>query len=244
MRIDILTIFPRMFEGPFAESIVRRAINVGLLSIHVHDIRCWSRNRHSRIDDYPYGGGPGMVMAPEPLFASTEEVVELAEERGPIVLLSPTGRSFDHRLAAELSRLSRIILICGHYGGVDSRVHEQLVTDEISIGDYVLSGGELAAMVVVDAVVRQLPGALGNPQSASQDSFARGLLGPPSFTRPAVFRGWQVPQELLSGHHAKVGRWRRLQSLLLTVRRQPKLLNDLKLTEEEKDWLASNLSEG
>ncbi|MEE8369430.1 MAG: tRNA (guanosine(37)-N1)-methyltransferase TrmD, partial [Dehalococcoidia bacterium] len=161
MRIDILTLFPGMFGGPFSESIVKRAIESGVVSIHLHDIREWAEGRHNVVDDYPYGGGPGMVIKPEPAFAATEAVLELVPERGPIVLLTPAGRRFDHQVAVELAREERLILLCGHYEGFDARVRERLATDEISIGDCVLSGGELAAMVVADAVVRQLPGALG-----------------------------------------------------------------------------------
>lgn len=238
MRIDILTIFPNMFRGPFDESIVKRALEAGLVSIHLHDIRRWATDKHRTVDDYPYGGGPGMVMKPEPVFAAAEAVLAMAPERGPIVVLTPVGRRFDDRVALELSRRERLVLLCGHYEGFDARVHEHLATDEISIGDYVLSGGELAAMVVVDAVVRQLPGALGSPQSAVQESFVQGLLEAPHYTRPADFRDWAVPEVLTSGDHQEVARWRRLQSILLTARRRPDLLEKVELTAEEREWLA------
>ncbi len=237
MRIDILSLFPGMFQGPFDESIVKRAVDAGLVSIHLHDIRDWAEGRHSVCDDYPYGGGPGMVLKPEPVFAATEAVLEMAPERGPVVLLTPVGRQFDHDAALELARAERLVLLCGHYEGFDARVHEHLATHEISIGDYVLSGGEIAAMAVVDAVVRQLPGALGSPESAVEESFADGLLEAPPYTRPPEFRGWSVPDVLLSGHHAEVAKWRRRRNLLLTAQRRPDLLARARLTEEEREWL-------
>jgi tRNA (guanine37-N1)-methyltransferase len=193
------------------------------------------------VDDYPFGGGQGMLMKPEPLFAAVEDVQGQAPERGPIVLLTPQGRLFNEEVAVELASHDRLIIICGHYEGVDARVHEHLATDEISIGDYVLSGGELAAMVVVDAVVRQIPGALGSPLSSADDSFARGLLEYPQYTRPADFRGMGVPEVLLSGNHGEIARWRRQQSLLRTARRRPDLLAGAELSEEEKQWLLTNL---
>jgi tRNA (guanine37-N1)-methyltransferase len=241
MRIDILTLFPAMFRGPFDESIIKRAIDAGLVSIHVHDIRDWAEGRHSVADDAPYGGGPGMVLKPEPVFAATEAVQAMAPERGPIVLMTPIGRLFDHDLAVELARAERLIVLSGHYEGFDGRVHEHLATHEISIGDYVLSGGELPAMALVDAVVRQVPGALGSPESVEQESFADGLLEAPHYTRPPEFRGWQVPEVLLSGHHAEVAKWRRRHDLLLTARRRPELLARVSLSNEEKEWLAEQL---
>jgi tRNA (guanine37-N1)-methyltransferase len=241
MRIDILTIFPGMFRGPFEESIVKRAMDKGLVQIFLHDIRDYTSDKHRTVDDYPFGGGQGMLMKPEPLFAAVEDVQGQAPERGPIVLLTPQGRLFNEEVAVELARHDRLIIICGHYEGVDARVHEHLATDEISIGDYVLSGGELAAMVVVDAVVRQIPGALGSPLSSADDSFARGLLEYPHYTRPADFRGMGVPEVLLSGNHGEIARWRRQQSLLRTARRRPDLLAGAELSEEEKRWLLTNL---
>ena len=243
MRIDILTIFPDMFRGPFDESIVKRAVDSGLVSIHLHDIRQWAKDRHKTVDDYPFGGGPGMVMKPDVVFAATESVLDLAPQREPVILLTPAGRRLAHDTVVNLARNERLVLLCGHYEGFDARVHEHLATDEISIGDYVLSGGELAAMVVVDAVVRQLPAALGHPESAVQESFAQGLLEYPHYTRPPEFRGWRVPDVLLSGDHAAVARWRRRQSLLLTARRRPDLLSRFQLTAEEREWLASMLSQ-
>jgi tRNA (guanine37-N1)-methyltransferase len=241
MRIDILTIFPGMFSGPFEESIVKRAVEKGLVQIFLHDIRDYASDKHRTVDDYPFGGGQGMLMKPEPLFAAVEDVQGQAPERGPIVLLTPQGRLFDQEVAVELARQDRLIVICGHYEGVDARVHEHLATDEISIGDYVLSGGELPAMVVVDAVVRQIPGALGSPLSSADDSFAQGLLEHSQYTRPAEFRGMSVPEVLLSGNHGEIARWRRQQSLLRTARCRPDLLARAELTEEEKQWLLTNL---
>ncbi|MDO8614780.1 MAG: tRNA (guanosine(37)-N1)-methyltransferase TrmD [Dehalococcoidia bacterium] len=237
MRIDILTLFPGMFRGPFEESIIKRAVDAGVVEIHVHDIRQWAKGRHKVADDYPYGGGPGMVLKPEPVFAAAEAVLELAPERGPIILLTPIGRRFGHGVALELARGQRLLLLCGHYEGVDARIHEHLATDEISIGDYVLSGGELPAMVVVDAVVRQLPGALGCSESAEQESFADTLLESPHYTRPPEFRGWEVPEVLLSGHHSEVDKWRRRRNLLLTAQRRPDLLERIALSKEDREWL-------
>ena len=243
MRIDILTIFPEMFRGPFDESIVKRAVESNLVSIHLHDIRRWAKDRHKTVDDYPYGGGPGMVMKPDVLFAATESVLELAPQRQPVILLTPSGRRLTHEIVVGLVAKERLVLLCGHYEGFDARVHEHLATDEISIGDYVLSGGELAAMVLVDAVVRQVPGAIGSPQSVVEESFAEGLLEAPPYTRPPQFRDWSVPEILLSGNHQEVAKWRRRQNLLLTARRRPELLASLALTAEEKEWLELHFSD-
>jgi len=240
VRIDILTLFPGMFRGPFDESIIKRAVVAGVVSIHVHDIRQWAKGRHKVADDYPYGGGPGMVLKPEPVFAATETVLDLAPERGPVVLLTPSGRRLDHALILDLAREQRLLLICGHYEGVDARIHERLATHEISIGDYVLSGGELPAMVLVDAVTRHIPGALGSPESAADESFADGLLEAPPYTRPPEFRGWSVPEVLLSGNHQEVARWRRWRNLLWTAQRRPDLLAAALLTDEDREWLARN----
>jgi tRNA (guanine37-N1)-methyltransferase len=237
MRIDILTLFPGMFRGPFDESIIKRAVESGIVAIHIHDIRRWAKGRHKVADDYVYGGGPGMVLKPEPVFEATEAVLDEALERGPIVLMTPVGRTLDHPLILELAREPRLVVIAGHYEGVDARVHEHLATHEVSIGDYVLSGGELPAMVLVDAVVRQIPGALGSPYSAGDESFATGLLEAPPYTRPPEFRGLSVPEILRSGNHAEVDRWRRQQSLRLTAERRPDLLADADLTVEEREWL-------
>jgi len=244
VRIDILTLFPGMFSGPFDESIIKRAADAGLVEIRLHDIREWATGRHKVADDYPYGGGPGMVMKPEPVFEATEAVLEMSPARGPIILMTPVGRTFDHDMALELAGERRLVFLCGHYEGFDARVHEHLATQEISIGDYVLSGGEIAAMAVVDAVVRHLPGALGCAESVEEESFAEGLLEAPHYTRPPEYRGWEVPEVLLSGHHAEVEKWRRRQNLLLTARRRPDLLAKVELTEAEREWLEKELGTG
>ena len=235
MRIDIFTIFPDMFPCVFNTSIIKRAQDKGLVDIHVWNLRDWTTDRHKTTDDTPYGGGGGMVMKPEPIFAAVEEV--RGEDRPPVILLTPQGRTFTQAVAEELAQHPRLMFICGRYEGVDERVRQHLVTDEISIGDYVLSGGELAAMVVVDAVVRLLPGALGYERAAAEDSHATGLLEGPHYTRPLVFRGWEVPEILRSGHHARVAAWRRRQALQRTLERRPDLLATAPLTEEDKRWL-------
>ena len=236
MKIHILTLFPDMFAGPFAESIIGRAVNQGLVSIDIYNIRDYAHDKHHVVDDSPYGGGPGMVLKPEPLFEAVEAVREGIEI--PVVLLTPQGRLFNQGVAEELAGREEIILICGHYEGVDERVRQHLVTDEVSIGDYVLSGGEFAAMVVVDAVVRQLPGALGSEESVGDDSHATGLLEYPQYTRPQSFRGWEVPQILLSGNHAEIERWRRGQSLRRTAERRPDLIERAALSEEDRKLMA------
>ncbi len=240
MHIHILTLFPNMFTGPFSESIIKRAIDQGLVEIAIHNIRDYTSDRHHVVDDYPYGGGPGMVLKPEPLFAAVAAIrgecgeSEKGEAELPVILLTPQGRLFNQRATEELAKYEELILICGHYEGVDERVREHLVTDEISIGDYVLSGGELAAMVVVDALVRQMPGALGSEESAGEDSHSSGLLEYSQYTRPQSFRGWEVPEVLLSGNHAAIARWRREQSLLRTIKRRPDLLERATLSDEER----------
>ena len=239
-RIDILTLFPDMFSGPFAESIVRRAVDRDLVSISIHNLRDWGLGKHRMVDDYPFGGGTGMVMKPEPLFEAVEAIKAASDESAPVILLTPQGRVFNQEVATELAQHDRIILICGHYEGVDERVGENLATDEISIGDYVLTGGELAAMVVVDAVVRQLPGVLGSDESAKDDSHANGLLEHPQYTRPQSYRGWDVPDILLSGNHAEIARWRRQQSILRTLRRRPELLERADLSPEERGLVSHN----
>jgi len=237
MHFDILTLFPEMFRGPLEESILKRAQERGRLSIALHNIRDYASGKHRITDDTPYGGGGGMVMKPEPIFAAVEAI--LAGEAGvPIILLSPQGRLFTQAVAVELARHQRILLICGRYEGVDERVREHLATDEISIGDYVLTGGELAAMVIVDAVTRLLPGVLGDPGATFDDSHARGLLEGPQYTRPAVFRGWEVPEVLRSGDHAAIVRWRREQALRRTLERRPDLLERAQLTREDREFLA------
>ncbi len=235
MRIDILTIFPEMFGCVFDVSIIKRAREKRLVEIHAHNLRDWALDRHKTTDDTPYGGGGGMVMKPEPIFAAVEDIK--GEEEIPVILLTPQGRLFTQEVAEELVQRERLLFICGRYEGVDERVREHLATDEISIGDYVLSGGELAAMVIVDAVVRLLPGALGYERAAAEDSHATGLLEGPHYTRPSEFRGWGVPDVLLSGHHAKVAEWRRKQALKRTLQRRPELLARAPLNEQDKKWL-------
>ena len=243
MRIDVLTLFPEMFSGPLQASILGRAIESGLVEVILHNIRDYAEDKHHVVDDYPFGGGPGMVMKPEPLFAAAEAVAEMHAAKGHVVLLTPQGRLLTQSIGDELSRRERLILVCGHYEGVDERVRGHLVDDEISIGDYVLSGGELPAMVLIDVVVRRLPGALGSEESLTEESHAQGLLEYPQYTRPAEFRGWQVPEVLLSGHHAQIAAWRRQQSILRTALRRPDLLERLALTEAERRFVAEALAE-
>jgi tRNA (guanine37-N1)-methyltransferase len=224
MTVDVITIFPAMVEAGLAEGIVGRARERGLIDLRVRDLREYTDDRHRSVDDVPYGGGPGMVMKPEPLFRAVEAI---AAERGTpsaVVLMTPQGRRFSHAEAERLSRLERIIVICGRYEGVDERVAEALVTDEISIGDYVLSGGELPALVVIDAAVRLVPGVVGDADSVDGESFVRGVLDHPHYTRPAVFRGMAVPDVLISGHHAEIERWRRDERMRRTRARRPDLL--------------------
>jgi tRNA (guanine37-N1)-methyltransferase len=236
MRIDILSLFPNMFDGPFGESIVKRAVDAGLVNIFIHNFREFAHDRHNTVDDYSFGGGEGMVLKPEPLFEAVESIKgSLGGSAGPVVLLTPQGRLFCHQIAQELSKQQNLILICGHYEGVDERVREHLVTDEISIGEYVITGGELAAMVVVDAVVRLLPGALGSEQAASEDSYAKGFLEYPQYTRPRVYRGWEVPEVLLSGNHQEIARWRWEQAVERTLLRRPDLLAKASLSKEERE---------
>ncbi len=244
MRIDILTLFPEMFRGPFEASIIARAVEQKIVDIALHNLRDWGEGRHKVVDDYPHGGGAGMVLKPEPIFRAVEQVQAQAprQGRGHLVLLTPQGRLLTQPIVNELAEFPRLILLCGHYEGVDERVREHLVDDEISVGDYVLSGGELAAMVVVDAVVRRLPGALGSEASLAEESHAQGLLEYPQYTRPADFRGWPVPDILLSGHHEEIRRWRRRQSLLRTARRRPDLLAQVCLSDEERRWLEEELA--
>jgi tRNA (guanine37-N1)-methyltransferase len=238
MHFDILTLFPGLFAGIFEESILKRAREAGLVSTAVHNIRDYAAGRHRVTDDTPYGGGGGMIMKPEPIFAAVEAVLGREQATTPIILLTPQGRLFSQRVARELARHRRILLICGRYEGVDARVHEHLVTDEISIGDYVLSGGEIPAMVIVEAVARLIPGVLGEPSAPFEDSHAEGLLEYPHYTRPPVFRGYGVPEVLLSGHHAEIVRWRRRQALQSTWRRRPELLSQAQLTNEDRAYLA------
>lgn len=237
MRFDIFTLFPEVFSPYLQTSILQRASQAGLLEVHLYNIRDWTSDRHHITDDSPYGGGGGMVMKPEPVFAAVEDVLG-APLVCPLILLTPQGRCFDQRAAQELAALPRLALLCGRYEGVDERIRQHLVTDEISIGDYVLTGGELPALIVIDAIARLIPGVLGDPDGAIDDSFASGLLEYPHYTRPPVFRGWPVPEILLSGNHAEIERWRREQSLLRTFKRRPDLLEKAGLSSADQQYLA------
>lgn len=248
MRFEVFTLFPGIFESPLKESMLKRAIEAGLLEVRLHNIRDYAAGRHQVTDDYPYGGGGGMVMKPEPVFAAVESVLGIGGQGStgedqqsavPIVLLTPQGRVFNQTVAYELAQHDRVALICGRYEGFDERIREHLATDEISIGDYVLTGGELAALVVMDAVTRLRPGVLGDPDGAQDDSHASGLLEYPHYTRPPEFRGWAVPEVLLSGDHGRVERWRREQALRRTWQRRPDLLEHAELTEADRAVLAA-----
>ena len=236
MRLEVVTIFPEFFASPLECSILGRAQAAGLVEVRVHNLRDFTTDRHQVTDDYPYGGGGGMVMKPEPLWAAVE-ALQAEEPRGRVILLTPQGPTFTQAKARELAARPRVILLCGHYEGVDERVRQALVDEELSIGDYVLTGGEPAALVVLDAVIRLQPGALGDATAPEQDSFAEGLLEYPHYTRPAEFRDLPVPEVLLSGHHAQIRRWRRKQSLARTLRRRPDLLEQAALTPEDHELL-------
>ena len=221
MKIDVLTLFPAMFAGPLDESIIKRAREAGRLDLTIHNLRDYAHDRHKTVDDRPFGGGPGMLLKPEPIF---EAVESLALEGTRVILLSPAGRPFSQAIARELAGLEHLLMVSGHYEGFDERVREQLADDELSIGDYVLTNGALPVMVIIDAVTRLLPGVLGDEGSAQDDSFSRGLLEYPQYTRPAEFRGMKVPEVLLSGNHAEIARWRAEQALMRTKERRPDLL--------------------
>ncbi len=238
MHFDIFTLFPGMFQGPFTESILKRAQERGLLSIALHNIRDATTDKHHVVDDYPYGGGAGMVMKPEPIFAAIEAVYQ----NGPIILLTPQGRLFNQQIARALAQEPRITLLCGHYEGIDERVIQHLVTDELSIGDYILTGGELAAMVVVDAVSRLIPGVL-TEGSTEEESHSSNLLEYPHYTRPPEFRGWGVPDVLLSGNHAQIARWRRKEAIRRTRQRRPDLFAKLDLSSKQDAKILKELEE-
>ncbi len=221
MKIDVLTLFPAMFAGPLDESIIKRAREAGRLDLAIHNLRNYAHDRHKTVDDRPFGGGPGMLLKPEPIF---EAVESLAREGTRVVLLSPSGRPFSQAIARELAGIGHLLMVSGHYEGFDERVRAQLADDELSIGDYVLTNGALPVMVIIDAVTRLLPGVLGDAESAQEDSFSRGLLEYPQYTRPADFRGMTVPEVLLSGNHAEIARWRAEQARLRTAERRPDLL--------------------
>jgi tRNA (guanine37-N1)-methyltransferase len=224
MRIDILTLFPEICRAPLSASMMKRAQENGALELEIHNLRDWTTDKHHVVDDAPFGGGQGMVMKPEPIFSAVEDLKSRIENReSKIVLMSPAGRRLDQQVATELSREAHLIIICGHYEGVDHRVIEHLVDQEISIGDYVLTNGAIAAVVLVDAVVRLLPGVLGDEQSAADDSFSAGLLEGPQYTRPSEFRGWKVPDILLSGNHGEIAKWREEQARQRTQKNRPDL---------------------
>jgi len=250
MQFDVFTLLPEVFPLYLGSSIIKRARQNGLLTVNVHNIRDYTHDKHHMTDDTPYGGGGGMIMKPEPVFEALETVLGLdtnqAKNRSgkppqlaptPIILLTPQGRTFTQSVADELSHHEKIALLCGRYEGIDERIREHIITDEISIGDYVLTGGELPALILIDAVSRLIPGVLGDPTGASDDSHAMGLLEYPHYTRPPEFRGWGVPNILLTGDHAKVDQWRREQSLLRTLARRPDLLEKIELSEKEQSFL-------
>lgn len=237
MKIDVLSLFPDMFSGVFGQSILKKAQEKSAVQFHVLDFREFATNKHRNVDDYPYGGGAGMVLTPQPLFDAVETLTKETSEEPRIILLCPQGERFSQRKAEELAKEKHLIFLCGHYEGYDERIRKHLVTDEISIGDYVLTGGELGAMVVIDAVTRLLPGVLGKEESHLQDSFSTGLLEHPQYTRPADFRGMKVPDVLMSGNHKNIEKWRKKESLKRTYERRPDLLENIELSKEEEKWL-------
>lgn len=233
MRFDVFTLLPETFPPYLQASILQKAAGRGLVEFHIHNIRDYTHDRHHTTDDMPYGGGGGMVMKPEPVFEAVESALG-APPACPVILMTPQGRVFNQKIATELAQLPRIALLSGRYEGVDERIREHLVTDEISIGDYVLTGGELPALILIDAITRLLPGVLGDPTGAEDDSHASGLLEYPHYTRPPEFRGWKVPEILLSGDHGKIARWRREQSLRRTLAKRPDMLEAMELTKEDQ----------
>lgn len=238
MKIDVLTLFPEMFTGVFGHSILKRAEETQAASYRVINFREYADNKHNTVDDYPYGGGAGMVLKPQPIFDGVADLVETSESKQPrVILMCPQGERYTQKKAEELAQEEHLIFICGHYEGYDERIREHVVTDEISIGDFVLTGGELGAMVVIDSVVRLLPGVLGNEQSHMKDSFSTGLLEHPHYTRPADFRGMKVPDVLISGNHRLIEEWRVKESLRRTFLRRPDLLEEFPLDEQQKKWL-------
>jgi tRNA (guanine37-N1)-methyltransferase len=236
MKFEILTLFPDMFAGPFDESIIRRAVERGLIDIRLHNIRDYAVDKHRTVDDAPYGGGAGMVMKPEPIAACIEKVA-IERSAARVIMTSPQGKPFNQSLAERLAREEELVIICGRYEGIDERVRELFVDEEISLGDFVLTGGEIAAMVIVDAVTRLIPGVLGSDASAADDSFSDGLLEYPQYTRPPEFRELAVPDTLLSGNHQEIARWRRRMALQRTAQRRPELLASARLTEDDRKYL-------
>lgn len=249
MQFEVFTLLPDVFAPYLESSILKRAGERGMLRVRVHNIRDYTHDKHHVTDDTPYGGGGGMVMKPEPVFEAVESALGLTPGHSPsaavpIILLTPQGRVFTQRVAEELSQHERIALVCGRYEGVDERIREHLVTDEISIGDYVLTGGELPALILIDAVARLIPGVLGDPTGAEDDSHSMGLLEYPHYTKPAEFRGWKVPEVLQSGNHAKIEQWRREQSLIRTFNKRPEMLEKAELNEKEKEFVKGLKSNG
>lgn len=242
MRFDVFSLFPGILQPYLEASILQRAIQNGLLEVFLHDIRAWTTDKHHITDDAPFGGGGGMVMKPEPIFTAVEAVLGSPPDC-PLILLTPQGRTYNQSIAQELSQHPRLGLLCGRYEGIDERVREHLVSDEISIGDYVLTGGEIPALILIDSLTRLIPGAIGDPDGAQDDSFASGLLEYPHYTRPAEYRGWPVPEVLLSGNHAKIDRWRREQSLLRTWQRRPDLFEKIELSKKDRQFLAGLIAE-
>jgi tRNA (guanine37-N1)-methyltransferase len=239
MQFEVFTLLPEVFPPYLESSILQRARQRGLIDVRVHNIRDYTRDRHHTTDDTPYGGGGGMVMKPEPVFEAVEAVLVPQPTLVPIILLTPQGRVFTQRLAEEYSRHERIALLCGRYEGVDERIREHLVTDEISVGDFVLTGGELPALLIIDAVSRLIPGVLGDPTGAQDDSHSMGLLEYPHYTKPAEFRGWKVPEILLSGDHGKIEKWRREQALQRTFTKRPDMIEKAELSEKDKKFVES-----
>lgn len=236
MRFDVFSLLPHVIQPYLEASILQRAIQNNLLEVHIHDIRAWTVDKHHITDDAPFGGGGGMVMKPEPIFNAVEDITG-SPPGCPVILLTPQGRTYNQQIAQELAVHPRIALLCGRYEGIDERVREHLVTDEISVGDYVLTGGEIPALLLIDSIARLIPGALGDPNGAMDDSFASGLLEYPHYTRPAEFRGWRVPDVLLSGNHALIERWRHEQSIMRTYKRRPDLLEKLELSKKDSQFL-------
>jgi len=243
MRFDVVTIFPRMIEAGLAEGVVGRGVEKGLVDVRVHDLRAFTTDRHRTVDDVPYGGGPGMVMKVEPFVRALDTIRAERGTPGAVVLLTPQGRRFDQAGAGRLSELGHVVLLCGRYEGIDERVRELVATEELSVGDFVVSGGETPALLVIDAVSRLVPGVVGDRESVEQDSFAQGILDHPHYTRPADFEGRRVPDVLLSGHHAEVRRWRMTQALRRTLERRPDLIDEGALSREQLDLLADAVDE-
>src|SRR5699024_3171496 len=238
MHIDVLTLFPEMLEGMLESSIMKRAVDQSHFTYKLVNFRDFSENKHKKVDDYPYGGGAGMILTPQPIFDAVKHVKERASTKARVILMCPQGEAYTQKKAEEFAEEDHLIIICGHYEGYDERIREHLVTDEISIGDYVLTGGEIGAMAVIDSVVRLLPDVLGNKQSSELDSFSTGLLEHPHYTRPSNYKGMKVPDVLLEGHHAKIDEWRLKESLRRTLQRRPDLIENKRLTAEEERLLA------